>query len=60
MEMTRLAKELLEGCPDEALADHKVIAKAIRAEKTWAELSAMPEVNKYPATYVLLKNAFTG
>lgn len=50
-----IATELLAGCPDESRADHEAVASAIRNGGTWDELSAMPELNRWPESYTWVR-----
>ncbi len=51
----RIADELLRGCPDESLADHEVIAKALRRGDSKEQILGMPELDNWPETYAWLK-----
>lgn len=50
-----IATELLAGCPEESRADHKAVAEAIRRGATWDELSAMPELDRWPESYIWVR-----
>jgi hypothetical protein len=56
MNRTKLAKELLRGCPADALADHQSIAAAIARGDSRDKILNMPETDNWPETYVWLKN----
>ena len=51
----RIATELLEGCPDESRVDHETIAHAILRGDSPDDILDMPEVDRWPETYVWLK-----
>jgi hypothetical protein len=46
-----IADELLNGCPGESLADHTIIADAIRSDKSIDEILNMSETCRWPDTY---------
>lgn len=50
-----IAAELLDGCPDESLADHQEIAAAIARGDSREKILAMPTLNEWPDTYVWVK-----
>jgi hypothetical protein len=52
----KIAAELLTGCPDEGLADHQAIARAISRGDTKEKILLMPELDLWPDTYVWLKH----
>lgn len=56
MNRKQIAKELLKGCPAESFDDHKAIAAAIIAGDSKDQLLVMPEVNRWPETYVWLQD----
>lgn len=49
--------ELLLGCPDEAIGDHFAIAGAVERGESLLHLLAMPELDRWPDTYVWLSHA---
>lgn len=54
----RIANELLRGCPDESLADHERIARALRRGDSKEQILCMSELNNWPETYTWLKAEF--
>lgn len=55
MDRKLMAAELLDGCPDESLADHQEIAAAIARGDSLETILAMPVLNEWPDTYVWVK-----
>ena len=51
-----IATELLDGCPQESLADHTVLAERLRWSEHPDTILASPEANRWPETYTWLKN----
>lgn len=54
-ELNKIADELMGGCPDESFDDHKKIADAIRAGKSFDEICGSTEIEQWPDTYIWVK-----
>lgn len=51
-----IAIELMKECPEESRADHQAIASAIERGDSRTTILNMDEVQRWPETYVWLKN----
>lgn len=56
MNRKQIAVELMRGILCEQKNDHKKIADAIVAGKTFDEICATTKINDWPETYVWVKN----
>ncbi len=59
-ERSRIASELLRGCPDESREDHESIAKMLRRGDLATDILSSPECDRWPETYVWLKGELGG
>ena len=51
-----LADEFMDGCPEECLEDHEIIADAIRRGESVKTILSMPETDRWPDTYIWLRD----
>lgn len=54
-----IVQELLSGCTEECASDYRKIACKILSGYSVRSILNMPELNRWPETYVWIKNALT-
>jgi len=56
MDRKKIATEITRGCPSESRRDHREIAAAIRAGKSFDEICRTTKIDDWPETYTWLKS----
>lgn len=56
MNRAQIALSLLKDCPPEALVDHWTLARMVRDHAPRWEILGCKEADRWPETYVYLKN----
>ncbi len=51
-----IADELMTGCPDGLISDHRIVAEAITRGDSPEKILAMPELNNWPDSYSWVKS----